>query len=280
MERKSIAQIESNWVRAKRKQVCMHPTAPANCSRQFVKAHSVQKSKLNMIADSGHVLKFKSDPMTGQISIDKIGIRKASAFSGFCAYHDDKLFSPIEKKSLDLNKENALLLAYRAMSIHMYYKRLRMSTDLLATVSRELIPTQIKQRDASTRLGLDRLMKSAEQIYARMGKAIIQQDFKRVNYFAIIFGNKPDILCSEVSMINFGFQGQLVRERPVPYDFLTLSMLPYPSKRGIDIFSWFGKCPTNEAFLRSLLGLCHTEIPDAIVRFTFRGLQNFFISPK
>ena len=43
------------------------------------------------------------------------GIRQASTFTGYCAYHDDELFAPIEKRALQVNEHHAFLLAYRAM---------------------------------------------------------------------------------------------------------------------------------------------------------------------
>ena len=277
---KIIALIERNWVSAKRQKVCMHPEAPAECSRKYGKAHSVQRSKLNRIADNGHVLKVKSDPMTGEPGIGKIGIRQASTFYGFCNFHDDRLFAPIEKGPLVLNPENALLLAFRGMSIHLYFKRQRSMTDLFSAVPRQQVPPGILRKDELIRGGLESLLSMAEPIYDKMGNAILQRDFNGVNWFAIIFNTVPDILCSEASMINFGFQGRMVRERPVPYDFMTLSLLPYEKKRGIAVFAWYGKCETNENFLRSLLSLPQSEFPDAIVRFTFRYLGNFFIAPR
>jgi len=218
--------------------------------------------------------------MTGILRIEDVGITKASTFNGFCSYHDDQLFAPIEKISLTLNRENALLLAFRGMSIHMYYKRRRKATDLFDNVPNHLIPSELKRNDKMVRDGLNRLLHFAEQTYDQMGKAILQQHFSNAYYYALILDRVPDLLCSEASIINFGFDGSLVREKPQPYDFLTLSLLPYRQSSGIAIFAWNEKCKTNEKFLRTLMSLGKREVPDAIVRFIFHQLKNFYFAPE
>ena len=179
-----------------------------------------------------------------------------------------------------MNRENALLLAFRGMSIHMYYKRRRNETDLFRTLANDSIPPELKRRDELIRFGLNRLLHFAEPTYDRMGKAILQRQFSNAYYFALELDRVPDILCSEASIINFGFDGSLIRDKPQPYDFLTLSLLPYRKQCGIAFFAWYGKCKTNENFLRSLLSLGKHELPDAIVRFAFRHLNNFYFAPK
>lgn len=258
----------------------MHPESPVNCSNSIGRAHSVQKSQLKKIAKDGEVLKIGSDPMTGIPRIQSVGARKASAFYGFCNYHDDKLFAPIEKKSLVLNRETALLLTFRAMSIHMYYKRRRKVTNMFGKLQQNTIHPDLMQHDKFVNQGLDRLLKFAEPAYNRMGQDILVNKFVNAYYVALIFDCIPDILCSEASLINFGFDGNLVRAKPQPYDFLTLSLLPYQNDKGIAFFAWHGKSKTNQKFLKTLLSLGKRGFPDAVVRFVFSQLKNFFFAPK
>ncbi len=275
-----IGQINQTWNKAIRKKVCMHPESPLNCSSTYGKAHSIQKSQLKKIAKGGKVLKIGSDPMTGIPRIQSVGIKKASTFYGFCNYHDDKLFAPIEKKPLVLKRETALLLTFRAMSIHMYYKRRRKETNMFGKLQKNTLRPDVIQHDKLVRLGLDRLLQFAEPAYKRMGQDIVGNKFVNAYYVALIFDRIPDILCSEASLINFGFDGDLVRPKPQPYDFLTLSLLPYQNDKGIALFAWHRKSKTNQEFLKTLLSLGKQEFPDAVVRFVFSQLKNFFIAPN
>ena len=275
-----IGQINKTWNKAIRKRVCMHPESPANCSGAYGRAHSVQKSQLKKIAKDSKVSKIGLHPITGIPRVENVGINKASTFYGFCNYHDDKLFAPIEKKSLSLNRENALLLTFRGMSIHMYYKRRRKETELFGNLQNHVLHPDIRAYDKHIRLGLDRLLRFAEPTYTRIGKDILVNKFVNAYYVALIFDCVPDILCSEASIINFGFDGRLLREKPQPYDFLTLSLLPYQVNKGIAFFAWHGKCKTNQNFLKTLLSLGKQELPDAVVRFAFSQLNNFFFAPS
>ena len=276
-----IAETNKVWDKAMRTKECLHPNASTNsCSSKFGKAHSVQRRKLAKIAENGHVLQFNENRMSGAPSMRRVGIKQASTFYGFCKYHDDRLFAPIEKKPLNLNEHHALLLAYRSISIHIYYKRRCVTANFFRTVPKHLIvPSALVEYEKSIRVGAARLLKMAEPIYKKMGKSILNKNYSDTNYFAIKLNTVPDILCSDASIINFGFQGTLVREKPKPLDLITCSLLPY-EKHGVIVFAWYGKNTTNENFILSLRRLREHEVPDAIVRFLFRYASNFFIAPK
>ena len=92
-----------------------------NCSDQIINAHTLTKSlSLNEIAKNGHVYGFKNRDIfdlarnEGFTSLKKLGVRTASTFKGFCSYHDDKLFSCLEKQNFELLEEQSAALLYRA----------------------------------------------------------------------------------------------------------------------------------------------------------------------
>lgn len=67
------------------------------------------------------------------LEFGKTGRKKATTFTGFCDYHDSKIFSPIENEDyVEENKEQEFLFAYRALayehhankSIIDYYKHI------------------------------------------------------------------------------------------------------------------------------------------------------------
>jgi len=277
-----IIVAETNKVldKAMRKKECLHPNASTSSCSRFGKAHSVQKSKLTKIAENGHVLKTGIGRMSGVPSMKRVGIKQASTFYGFCNYHDNKLFEPIENKPLELNERNAFLLAFRSICLHIYYKRRHATTDLFSTVPKNPVTCKfITYYEESIGNGVRRLLRMAEPIYEKMGKAILNNNYSGTNYFAIEFDTVPDILCSDASVINFGFQGTLARPEPKPLDLITCSLLPY-RQGGVVVFAWYGKNTTNENFILSLSSLCEHEVPDAIVRFLFRYVGNFFIAPR
>ncbi|MBN2377185.1 MAG: SEC-C domain-containing protein [Sedimentisphaerales bacterium] len=83
------------------KKYCMHPEAnDENCKGDICKAHSVQRALLDKIAENSHVFGWNLDMLenTSDSKPRSIGINEASIFTGFCNYHDTKIFEPIEKK--------------------------------------------------------------------------------------------------------------------------------------------------------------------------------------
>lgn len=114
---------------------CLHPDAsPSSCSSRVIQAHTVQrKGGLNAIAENGHVISpkrgfediFKND---GEIIPREHGIRDASTFMGFCGFHDDRMFKPIEQKPLSLNQQTAFLLSFRALAYEFFSKEAALRT--------------------------------------------------------------------------------------------------------------------------------------------------------
>lgn len=100
------------------------------CTAKIINAHTLTKSlSLEKIATNGHVYAFKNKDLfsffkgNGVITLKKIGIRTASTFKGFCSYHDDYLFSSIEKENFELSEKQVLALFYRSFALEYYKKK-------------------------------------------------------------------------------------------------------------------------------------------------------------
>ena len=110
---------------------CLHPNASSDtCSPKIIHAHTIQrKSSLDAIAENGHVFSPYAGLMdipknNGRIIPRKAGIKAASTFMGFCAFHDNQLFSPIEKSVFITDKEAFFLLSYRAICYELFNKNM------------------------------------------------------------------------------------------------------------------------------------------------------------
>ncbi|WP_052350691.1 hypothetical protein [Paenibacillus gorillae] len=103
---------------------CFH--SDSNCSSEIVKAHSIQNNRiLNRISQDGLVLQFNVEFEDSLVSeMKKEGRKKATTFTGFCGYHDAKLFSPIENFDYQIgNKEQEIIFAYRALAKEFHAKQ-------------------------------------------------------------------------------------------------------------------------------------------------------------
>lgn len=266
---------------------CLHPGAPVNCSGSIIKAHTVQKALLRHIADTDkqvytpEVNLFSAD---APIRIKNVSIRNASIFHGFCEAHDSELFQPIEVDSIELNREHAFLLAYRAQSLELFAKRKINEIDLSKKLHGDIkdpinqqIAALIKYQQLGASIAIDDMA-----THAKMKQAFLTNNYSDTNFYAITFDRIPDILSSGGISPICDIRGNYLQDlnQVKPLDGITLSLLPYGNGNGVAFFAWFGKSNVNEKFVKSIESLQELDISDAIVRFLFHHIENIFLKPS
>ncbi|PKO39689.1 MAG: hypothetical protein CVU33_04120 [Betaproteobacteria bacterium HGW-Betaproteobacteria-6] len=106
---------------------CLHYSNGDRCN-EVVSAHSIQKrGQLNLIAEDGHVYRLNADfsileKTKGFPSLKKTGVNRASTFAGYCKYHDNELFEPIDNFPLGPEREQIALYAYRSLCREFFVK--------------------------------------------------------------------------------------------------------------------------------------------------------------
>lgn len=110
------------------KKCCAYDVGLGHCEGGVIKAHTVSRgANLSAIGKNGHVLQYaanipKMNKNGGRLSVEKIGLREASIFYGFCSKHDRELFSCIENEPFTGRPDQCLTVAYRTMSRELYGK--------------------------------------------------------------------------------------------------------------------------------------------------------------
>ncbi len=129
-------QIMKN-MRASMKRVCLHPDK-MNCKGRIKAAHALQNNKIiSLIAGSDrhvYMLDPKKPPLLVPdekgcvlpfVEVAKVSANDATTETCFCDYHDNVVFSPIEKGAPDFdpsNEEMKFVYAYKAF-VFEYYKQ-------------------------------------------------------------------------------------------------------------------------------------------------------------
>jgi hypothetical protein len=222
----------------------------------------------------------------GRLVYKLVGVRRASTFSGFCAYHDAELFRPLETQPFVTSKEQLFLLAYRALSKEVYAKRYAVRTlplhrrqdkgrDILEQVE---IQKFLYLHEQSLRLGL-RDLESAESDYAQ---AYLTKDYDRFSAYVIFTDTAPDFAVSGAVYPEFDFQGRVLQDLSSPecLDLITYTILPLAEK-GMVAFIWDSKsAESSQKLVASLDCLSADEKPDALVRFTYEHFENCYADPQ
>ncbi|MEA5550596.1 hypothetical protein VB713_06320 [Anabaena cylindrica UHCC 0172] len=129
---KSRKEDATKWLAEIKKQAyvkeCFHKDS--NCSSKIIFAHSIQNNRiLKKISQNGEVLYWSTtednDNNDIKFLLSRTGRKKATTFTGFCNFHDTKLFTPIELHNYhDGNEKQQFIFAYRALAKEYHAKRM------------------------------------------------------------------------------------------------------------------------------------------------------------
>jgi len=288
--RPTFAEVAEDHRRTKQA-LCLHPNAPTECEGKIIKAHTIQRSGgLTRIARNGHVYAGKADlgalkKTGGVIPFALIGINDASTFTGFCARHDTELFRPIETEPFTASREQLFLFGYRPFCRELYTKlQLQRSEVVRATYDRglsrrEQMMYQTLERAQANSTAL--AVRDQEKYKREYDQLLLEGDYQRVSGVVVEFDTTPAVLVSAALFPDFDFRGAMLQNFATMQRLDTLSYAVVPNESGgMAVFSWVGDQPASEKFVDSLLGLPDSEIPDALLRFTFEYFENTFIAPE
>lgn len=197
---------------------CSVPSSMGSeCSGGIIKAHSISKSSsLKEIASNGHVLTTFKCTMSlegGALKINpkKIGIQKASTFTGFCAHHDKKLFQPIEDKHFIASERNCFLIAYRAVSREIFVKKRAAGTfDLLKDLDKgKELEQQLLMQSAhkETTEVNDLTLSDLKHIKSKLDVMLNAKDQGVLGHVVFTLSEPPKVMTSAVVAPKFDFQG-------------------------------------------------------------------------
>jgi hypothetical protein len=98
------------------------------CKCTPIRSHSLQKNgPLASIAENGHVIRvspaLRAQKIEDRAFFERVGVRNASTFLGFCNQHDTEVFSEIETLDGMLPQRAPLLFAIRSFALEHRHKQ-------------------------------------------------------------------------------------------------------------------------------------------------------------
>ena len=290
--RPTVQEIMDKTRESYSKEYCLHAQAsPQVCSGDIVRAHTVQRSRgLKLLARNGSVYGFAADYATlkktqGKPGVRQIGIGSASTFTGFCGFHDNKTFEPVEKYQFQANQEHTFLLGYRAICKELFQKKAE--KDLLpfrSTMDRGKSPQAqlwFQSYINDYAVGVTWGLRDIELYKSSYDNALLSADYSEIKYYVIRLDRTPEFLCSGAAYAESDFEGNYLQKLVSPRTLLqliTYSVIATDTGGAI-VFGWLGDSPVNTRFIKSLDSLSDSQLPHAILRFTFEYFENVFMSP-
>lgn len=254
------------------------------CSKKIIRAHSLQRNGvLSSIAENGHVLEWRCKRLgTGTFDMTEIGINKASTFRGFCSFHDNQIFQPLDDYKFTGTREQAFLLCLRALT-HETHKKIA-----------HVIASPIRIRAFET-LG-DHAAAEGAQAYAeglllglrdmhptRMSAwdMLTQRKYESVGIVGYPIGHAPPMVASGWTTPDHDIQGHPIQhfdDLSTPLSGTACFILP-TNEGGLVGLAWLRRDDTASTLFESATSLDRTRAPCDILRFALTYSENFYFSP-
>lgn len=125
----------------KKERFCCCP----NCNNKAIRSHVFQENKiLKPIAYNSKIYQFEHNSLFNpQKVVYKLkGINVAFSFNGYCNYHDNSIFAPIEKNNAIIDwtdRYNQFLLGYKSICNELF--RVNVGIDTLTIIFRDTLST-------------------------------------------------------------------------------------------------------------------------------------------
>lgn len=261
------------------------------CSKNIIKAHSISKSSaLKEIAKDGHVLTtFKATSIGSndiKITPKKIGINRASTFTGFCAHHDNSLFHVIEDKDFEITEQNCFLIAYRALARELFVKNRASST---LEMTKELdkgmsFPFQKRHQAIQGYLSGNNDLSTGDLTHIKgvFDDCYENSKFQKINHIVFTLDATPKIMTSAAVAPTVDFQGNLIQTissdpRIIPHYFIV--NIFSSNNTGYIVLSWIDE--HHDTCIELYKSLMKTASPeDSLTIFIFAMIENIYLSEE
>jgi len=234
-------ELEDHAKKQSSKKVCSVSKLFANeCMQKIVNAHSISKSgSLKEISENGHVMGTKPNLQSliktnGKLTLEKVGINRASTFTGFCSMHDKKLFAPLEDEKITLTNQQLFLLAYRGMCREIFHKELNTNTaSMMKEADRgsdKLMQLMLQLSASQFEFGVDLALRDLKELKRSMDSILINADYSKISHCIFEFDKTPRVLVSAMIAPEMDFHGNKLQPLGNPnhiYNYIFFNCISY-----------------------------------------------------
>jgi len=274
--------------------ICSVPNSMKNkCTEQIIKAHTISKSNcLAEIADeTNHVLGLKPSLSSlvknkGTINPERIGINSASTFTGFCSYHDNKIFLPLETKVFSASDEQCFLFAYRTIARDIYM--ISGSENFISFMKKadkgkplheqKIIQALSVALDTNNQLDI----KEFSEYKTIFDRKLEKKEYGFLSHFIIVLPEPPPVMVSATVAPFTNFNDDIIQDTTNPKAKLEHVIFNSFSnnKKGYITFTWLSEHRVIKQFIQSLQDIDSEKIFSALIGFFFQYVENIYFSPS
>lgn len=287
-----LSEVTAELRRAFSKKYCLVCKERQNeCNGQIVRAHTIPKSSsLKRIAENGHVIGFESSlqapPNTSKPKPKLIGINRASTFSGFCGFHDNIIFSPLEDENFSGTSEQCVLLSYRAFAREFFLKTASSSlSDFENGLDRGKSVEQqhhIQNMLKGFGVGVDVALRDLGVYKDIYDSRLREKRYSGVRFVRVVLQEAPPIMVSGALLPESDFKGRQLQDLNDLHrraDSIDVTSF-FGGEHGEVVLTWLPECDgACKPFAESLLEIPKNRLTDTLIRFFFDSFENLYVAP-
>lgn len=257
------------------------------CSKNIISAHSLQENKvLNLLEDKVNenlaVYSFlyqKYSPEGNIIGFEPLGKKIASTFFGFCSYHDNLIFSPIENFPIDLsNDEHCFLLSYRAFAKAFHAKYESIQGYRINESMQEMPSELINNLIIGSELGL----RDCHIMKERLNGILKTQNYNELEILTFRLDYIIPIALASTITPDFSYKNELLNRSGDTtnfYEFVNFVVQPIETGETIILLSCLPEHEKSIKFMDQLNALKEIPFLKAISSLAIAHVENTFFSP-
>ncbi|OGC04954.1 hypothetical protein A2276_03255 [candidate division WOR-1 bacterium RIFOXYA12_FULL_43_27] len=256
------------------------------CSSKIIKAHSIQNNRiLNKISKDGIVIGMQPtfNSSNFKIGAKNIGRKKASTFTGFCDYHDNKIFKPIEENDYQPgNREQEFVFAYRAASCGYWHKKfnLELTRNGIDKIAKNM--SSPPEPIHSLQLGIDEGYKLVSELRVFFNVCLGKNNYWKIKTYVVVFNEEYPLAASSAITPTHDFLGNRVNyiERVKPNVFpLMVNVFPQNGKTYVLLGYKHRDSGKYDYIREQLAGKPEKELKELVSNLILVNIENFYLSP-
>jgi hypothetical protein len=288
-KRLSLYEVQEVTRRTQAKKKCQHPLAGKGFCNAIIAAHTIQRStSLRKLVDSSnHVMSFSPTSKHHEIDLKRIGWKEASTFPGFCSFHDNQTFRPLEYYKFEGTEEQCFLIGYRAICHEVNQKRnalevygfLRANGDRGLNIEEQ---TQKQSMYLPLEAGTLKGLKEFTAIKSWMDADLLSKDYSKWSRMIISFKGDLCVATAGVVSPNRGLDGrnlQTLHETVAQQQPLLIGIVA-TDVGGEIVLIWRTGEAAPRAFIDDLLSLPSNNLSNVMVQVIFAYIGNTYFSHK
>lgn len=282
--------IKDGIMKSRKIYKCLHPEASEQTCNDIISAHTIQRSRvLKEISDKeNHILSFSPYDTSNksELKVSRIGWKKASTFTAFCARHDEETFVSLEKQQFIGSKEQIFLIAYRAICWELFQKEavIKATPALKANIDRGLAEDKQKTLQGLVNIQSAGQKKGFEDLTntkLEMDEALIASDYDDYNTYEIKLEGRLEIASTGAITPSITLSGKRLQELHnlnQSVQWIAFGIDISDDKNPSIVFLWPKRHSASQKFVDEIETLDDNKLTEYLCQFFFAYCENTYFS--